>query len=237
MAYEFKRLSNVDVIENINDNLNVLVENSGKVVKIPVNNLVPEDVVVQSEMDAAIAAIPAPITSWNDLTDKPFYESGGTITWGGRGSDSSLSGSGYYHVSDMTPKKDELIGAKYEWNSLLDGAISYTISNITENSAGNAYDSYYIAVALEDNVSLANGTVLDKAGIYFMYSDDGHSYTKSLKWGGLVTIDDKFIPNTVARVADLPVAAAVSNAAGETPTAAEFNALLTALRNAGLLAT
>lgn len=57
MAYEFKKLSEVNVIESISDTLNVLVEDNGEVVKIAANNLVPEDVIVQSEMEAAIAAI------------------------------------------------------------------------------------------------------------------------------------------------------------------------------------
>lgn len=38
-------------------------------------------------------------------------------------------------------------------------------------------------------------------------------------------------------IVDFPVATAVADAAGDTPTAAEFNALLAALRSAGLMAT
>lgn len=56
----------------------------------------------------------------------------------------------------------------------------------------------------------------------------------------IVTLEDKYIPNSIARTTDIPtvpVAAAVADAAGDTPTAAEFNALLSALRTAGLLAT
>lgn len=56
-SIEFKKLSDVNVIESISDTLNVLVEDNGEVVKIAANNLVPEDVVTQSEMEEAIAAI------------------------------------------------------------------------------------------------------------------------------------------------------------------------------------
>lgn len=236
MPYEFTRLSEVNAIDMITEGMNVLVETEGDVVKIPVNSMVPEDVVIQSELETAISAIPEPITSWNDLTDRPFYDSGATIEWKGNGSDSSLTGSGYYYVSDLTPSKDEIVGAKYVWNTPTDGAQSRYVDSVNENDDGTAYDKYYFAVALNDNVTLADGTVLDKAGIYFRYSDNGYSYCSSLSWGGLVFIDEKFIPDTIARKSDILVAEAVPDALGDTPTATEFNALLNALRNAGLLA-
>ena len=40
-----------------------------------------------------------------------------------------------------------------------------------------------------------------------------------------------------SEIVDFPVATSVADAVGDTPTAAEFNALLAALRSAGLLAT
>ena len=43
MAYEFKKLSDVNSIEGMKENLNVLVEDSGEIVKIAANNMIPED--------------------------------------------------------------------------------------------------------------------------------------------------------------------------------------------------
>jgi hypothetical protein len=51
----------------------------------------------------------------------------------------------------------------------------------------------------------------------------------------VTAVDDNGKPTAWACV-DMPKAAAVADAAGETPTAAEYNALLTALRDAGLIA-
>lgn len=39
MSYEFKKISDVDVIESISDNTNVLVEENGAIVKIAANNM------------------------------------------------------------------------------------------------------------------------------------------------------------------------------------------------------
>lgn len=49
-------------------------------------------------------------------------------------------------------------------------------------------------------------------------------------------LDECYLPDTIARSATSH-RLSVADAAGDTPTAAEFNALLTALRNAGYLAT
>lgn len=64
MAYEFKKLSDVNVIETMNDSLNVLVENDGEIVKIAAN-----------EMMSAVEIPEGFSGSWNDLTDRPFSES------------------------------------------------------------------------------------------------------------------------------------------------------------------
>lgn len=49
-------------------------------------------------------------------------------------------------------------------------------------------------------------------------------------------LDEMYIPDTIARITDIPKAAAVADVTA-TPTAEEFNTLLAALRNAGLMAT
>ena len=43
MAYEFKKLSDVNVIEEMKDGLNMLVEDGGEIVKISANSMIPED--------------------------------------------------------------------------------------------------------------------------------------------------------------------------------------------------
>lgn len=50
MAYEFKKLSDVNVIEEMKDGLNVLVEDGGEIVKISANSMIPEDVALKSDI-------------------------------------------------------------------------------------------------------------------------------------------------------------------------------------------
>jgi hypothetical protein len=45
MAYEFKKLSDVNVIESMKDGLNVLVEDGGEIVKISADSIVPDGIV------------------------------------------------------------------------------------------------------------------------------------------------------------------------------------------------
>ena len=54
MAIEFKKLSDVEQIEAASDNATVIVEDGGDIKRIAKRNL-------------------GGVTSWNDLTDKPFY--------------------------------------------------------------------------------------------------------------------------------------------------------------------
>ena len=72
---EFKRLSDVNVIESMSAQTNVLVEENGEIVKLAANSMVPEGVVTREEMEEAIANSSGSggVSSWNDLTDKPFY--------------------------------------------------------------------------------------------------------------------------------------------------------------------
>lgn len=50
MAFEFKKLSDVNVIEAMKDGLNVLVEDGGEIVKLAANSMIPEDVALKSDI-------------------------------------------------------------------------------------------------------------------------------------------------------------------------------------------
>lgn len=62
MAYEFKKLSAVEAVETPADTANVLIEEDGVIKRTP-----------KSEVGGT------GVTSWNDLTDKPFGEEEGKI--------------------------------------------------------------------------------------------------------------------------------------------------------------
>lgn len=61
--YSFKKISDVDVIQSIDDSAHVLVENAGVLKRIAANRF-----------GTSGGGSGGGVTSWNDLTDKPFYE-------------------------------------------------------------------------------------------------------------------------------------------------------------------
>lgn len=72
MATEFKKIGEVEQIESVSENTTVLVEEDGDIKRVSTNvlNLQYLDGVtsnIQEQLDTKAS-------SWNDLTDKPFYE-------------------------------------------------------------------------------------------------------------------------------------------------------------------
>lgn len=147
------------------------------------------------------------VSSWNDLTDKPFYEegSGATIEWDGstEGRDSFVAGFmfdvPFYKVSDLLPTKEELIGATVTLE---------TTTTVSENSFAMADETATIAEAF----AVVYGTAFSFAGteytvsspgIYFPNMGDIHATLLTYGSTTIKTIDEKFIPDTIARVDDI----------------------------------
>lgn len=69
MAYNFKKINDVPVVEAMKSDLNVFVEDSGKMAKISANKMIPEDVALKSDIPTKVselendAVIPVPVTA------------------------------------------------------------------------------------------------------------------------------------------------------------------------------
>jgi hypothetical protein len=154
--------------------------------------------------------------SWNDLTDKPFYEEYLILHQGT-----------YTLTCQENPVNYELEYGCTIGSINLDYNKEYivTINGVSQKSVymqgtlafkGGSYSPGSLRVRpSEEQIELGYPDIT----IDFMVQDPENVTT--------VPLDVKYLPKAVA----------VANAAGETPTATEFNALLTALRNAGYLAT
>lgn len=80
--YEFKKIGDVDIIESINDFAHVIIEDSGVLKKMAAKHIGAVKTVNGSAPDAdgnVQIEIEAGASSWNDLTDKPFYDNGDEI--------------------------------------------------------------------------------------------------------------------------------------------------------------
>ena len=97
MSLEFTKLSEVAVAESISENASVLVEDGGEVKRV-----------AKSKVCGGGGA-----SSWNDLTDKPFYDlptGGNTLFWDGNmeGLEELYPESGMYRICDSAPTYEEL---------------------------------------------------------------------------------------------------------------------------------
>lgn len=173
---------------------------------------------------------------WNDLEDKPFYEetihdyylNNQYVNFTGTSGFDGVRAGG---LSNSLPDEDIIVGETY--TVVVDGA-EYQLTAFAATINGNSFTCLGDAsIAQEGNTSPSaniclayNGTMM----VVYMVTDETTEGCYLSVYQSSTTaypIQSKFLPK----------AAAVPNAAGEAPTAAEFNALLAALREAGYLAT
>lgn len=162
--------------------------------------------------------------SWNDLTDKPFGEEGrAPITWDGNieGLPAiTINGTPLvYKVSDVIILTHrELVGATFTMSDgttdTLDEANLGGAEILDENKGVTIIGELYMLsvsdIDLTKNLfaeSFGNDITVDipETGTYFVYSPN-FGYMSSLEFpGGIKTLDEKFIPDTIARVSPNPV--------------------------------
>lgn len=218
---KFKAYGELEISEALSDASHVIIEENGDVKRFPVNSIGKVKTVNGIEPDEnGDVAIEVPegfSGSWNDLSDKPFGEEDSYTTVFERTEPLSIT------KSMMRLDWTTNIGVRII--CVCDG-IEYTFDRVSEgfyfNYGKDAYNSGESPIYFESTVTM------DSGGIYV--KDDGKAhqvtYTVYQKVSEVITLDEKYIPKAAA-VSDVTAA----------PTAEEFNALLAALRNAGLMAT
>lgn len=229
---KFKYLNEIDISDSLTGSAHVIVEDGGSIKRAPMNQLVVE----------------GGVSSWNDLEDKPFSEegSGAVIEWNGNTEGMGkgvLIESVYtvYKISDTIISRDEIIGATMGYINPETGG--YVEEVITEEMVSTIEDVMsfknclflgQVLFAYDTNVSITGDSDYNLPGTGVWAT----TYFRKLTYSSTTihTLDEKFIPDTIARSASSH-GLTVSDAAGETVTSAEFNALLVALREAGYLAT
>ena len=164
-----------------------------------------------NEMDAAIEDLvsrgPSGPISWNDLTDRPFYEegTGAVIEWDGNteGRDQvTLNGtpSHWYKVSDLTPTEDELSAFVIEAS---DGTV-YP-NELVGSFVGEDMLFAQVFIVFYNTEATLDGALLSvpSPGIYFVCVDG--VYIEKFTYGSttIKKLDEKFIPDTIARVGEV----------------------------------
>lgn len=181
------------------------------------------------------------VTSWNDLQDKPFGESGtNTVIEPDFNAFAEVTGLiGNYEfvkVSNVLPTIEQITSANVTWHC---------------DDCGDSGVSGFVIDIQEDNLislGLTDGCECAELSLYIVYNDNvsGEFYTGVTyefpecgiyAESNASVLVDKIAMPTVVKTIDskyIPKAAHVSNVT-EAPTAEDFNALLTSLRNAGYM--
>ena len=143
--------------------------------------------------------------SWNDLEDKPFYvEDDPSITFDGNTEGltvldlSDSWGVVYYKISDYTPELSQVMGQRFS-----DTSREYVVTEdlVDPYCAEPAYMiGYSYLVVPEDNCAISEDKVVAEKGLYAGSNITYIGISPKTKH-----IDEKYIPDTIARVEDVPV--------------------------------
>ena len=170
--------------------------------------------------------------SWNDLGDKPFGEEvtevgGDTLAWDGNTNGRyvfDVDGAKFVHVSDvvLTPNDFEN-GAEVTYST--GNKQSYTKEDIIGGITGKGmiFTDFFLVVPHDNHTEDDSpDIVIEKKGVYFYQRKDSKEITLTIHgYEGFITrqavvkpLDGKYIPDTIARVKDIPT---VSDIIAELP--------------------
>ena len=158
------------------------------------------------------------------------------IEWDGSTEGREVIEADFYSVvkiSDLVPAFSEFTNGK-----VIANGVESDLADVTFIEADGYYgaEDLPLMVATESNV-IAGDVTLPSPGVYHLVMS-GLPICTRITYGSTTyhPLDEAFIPDTIARSASSH-GLTVADAAGEATTAAEFNALLAVLREAGYLAT
>lgn len=145
--------------------------------------------------------------TWENLPDKPFGENQTVIEWDGgtegRDSFGFENGTVFYKVSDATPSAEELTGR--ELVIVIDGEPMTIVLDENTLFTGDGYvqitELGFVVTQtpfIYDDITAEAPTT----GIYWL--SYGDAFSASLTYGSIKTIEEKFIPDSIARKDDIP---------------------------------
>lgn len=147
--------------------------------------------------------------SWDELEDTPFASEMISIDFGKSADTTGLTSvNNLYKVSSYDGDILDFIGANvvctYE-GGYKNGSNILTDSNIdTNNNYAYLYkhDMYWFVCTFEDNTLLDDGTTIPESGIWLLLDTSKGTYVESVKVTSIKTIDEIYIPSSIARTSD-----------------------------------
>lgn len=144
--------------------------------------------------------------SWEDLSDKPFWSEGPTvIEWPGDTTGLPMSSDGTtYKVSGSKPSQSEILGGKLTFKN---GNVVEITSDIVENYGyiiSIYYNTVFINISNGSAYNASLGVTLPEPGVYIQKNTYNQLLSFSYGEEVVYTLDEKYIPDTIARVDDIP---------------------------------
>lgn len=193
---ETKIISQLPITEALNESANMLIEENGATKRIPASKAIPSGVVksvngtAPDEAGDVEVEIPEGFSgSWNDLTDKPFDETGFKIEWDGNTEGhtvvTTVEGR-WYHVSDEILTVDDFVGATICYS---DGTYPVVVAPDDPDYTDDGWVTFGGVTCIPTPnyyVEYLDAT-FERVGIYFA------SLTHSFKKEKVQTLDLKFL--------------------------------------------
>ena len=114
MAYNFKKINDVPIVEAMKNDLNVFVEDGRKMAKIPANKMIPEDVALKSDIPEVIP-VPATAEVGQVVAVKAVDENGKPTEWEAVDMSAGNSGGVRYHAQGGRIFRDLDCTDEVEW--------------------------------------------------------------------------------------------------------------------------
>lgn len=215
MATVIKKISELDHMEELTSSSNVIIEENGEAKRFSaaslgkvktVNGVEPDE---NGNIEVEVGGSGGGVSSWNDLTDRPFYEENVVldIHWDGEIGDREyvdLSGDGsqiMVHVSDYTFTK-ELVGTTIGFTVTDDNGVTTDETIVLPSEHVVSYlgitmigESQAVVIPY-DNFEFMGELIFPKAGLYFAKTE-GQFVTTSLTGEATVVhkLDEKYTDN------------------------------------------
>lgn len=146
--------------------------------------------------------------SWEDLSNKPFWSEGPTVVeWPGDTTGLSMSSDGTtYKVSSLKPSQSEILGGKLTFQN---GSVIEITSDIVENYGyiiSIYYNTIFINVSNGSTYNASLGVTLPEPGVYIQKNTYNQLLSFSYGEEVIYTLDEKYIPDTIARASDVEAA-------------------------------
>jgi len=150
--------------------------------------------------------------SWGDLKDKPFGEEGWTIEWDGDITDKetvTLDGLELVRVSDNTIALSDVLGSVVSYEISYDGVETRTFC-VTEDCVADGEGLMFaithtgsdtgVPIVIICNQDLGEYGISMREGVYFA---NKFVHARSISSTTIKTIDETYIPDTIARASDV----------------------------------